>query len=130
MTNESIACTDGKPRPDREVSGYPVEGWYADSPLVASGWALKATDIVGGLRDSYCVLLTDATVACWGDHYGAAPVPVPGVRDVEELSMSYDETCARTKEGAVYCWGIPIGDELGPQEPGVPVPPLPLVFPP
>jgi len=62
---------------------------------------------------SFCALLDDGTVACWGSNehgelarassvqWSAVPERVPGLEDIVRLS----HTCAVDKDGAAWCWG-------------------------
>jgi hypothetical protein len=103
------------------------------APLQSLDIAIGATAIVSSEAPSssaFCALLKDRTVACWGDNYGDTAVVIPGIHDVVELRLGDANACARTEAGAVYCWGVPVSNELGPVTPYVPVPPMPLVIPP
>lgn len=71
-----------------------------------------------------CALRTGA-VYCWGSRlYGRlgdgqtegsreAPAPVEGLPPVVELAGGFDSTCARTADGAVWCWGGDLEGEQG-----------------
>jgi alpha-tubulin suppressor-like RCC1 family protein len=63
-----------------------------------------------------CAILTDATVACWGDNTRGqlgdgtttsrpSPALVPGLKGVRALTARGDHTCAHLESGAVRCWG-------------------------
>jgi hypothetical protein len=65
---------------------------------------------------TFCGLLTDATVTCWGmDDFGQAgtlparpllaPTPVPGLTDVVQVSVGDDLACALRRDSTVVCWG-------------------------
>ncbi|MDF2695596.1 MAG: repeat domain protein [Labilithrix sp.] len=96
-----------------------------------------------------CGLLDDGTVRCWGRDSlepgtesspgdgalgrgvpvsaieGAKPAPVPGLSIVTQLAVGPNfGTCARTSDGAVYCWGRNDFGQLGrpPAEPQLPMP--------
>ncbi len=65
---------------------------------------------------SFCALLSDETVACWGSNssaqlgrgeafpwWGSAtPARVPGLTNIVQL----EGTCAVDKEGSAWCWGF------------------------
>lgn len=70
-----------------------------------------------------CALNRDGAVFCWGDNtYGqlgherqpqpeASPVAVTALqRDVVEISAGWYHTCARKRDGTVWCWG---DDQMG-----------------
>lgn len=72
-----------------------------------------------------CGLAQDGLVYCWGsnshgqlgdgttvDHLTIAPV-LQGELAFVELAAGADHTCARTREGATYCWGSNTRSELG-----------------
>lgn len=121
-------------------TGDPIEGFrgpmgdgFHGLPLTPTRVFLDATEVGAKRwsdRASFCALLKDRTVACWGEYYGETPVVIPGIHDVVELKLGAGNACARTEAGAVYCWGVPVSNELGPLAPYVPVPPMPLVIPP
>lgn len=109
---------------------------------------------VATAAQSTCVALKDGTVECWGDNgFGqlgsgslqpyqtAIPTPVPGLKDVVQLSANGGYVCARTKValgplnpygdpstvsgGVVSCWGNgnpemtqwPLASDLTPNPP-------------
>lgn len=73
----------------------------------------------------YACALRAGVVACWGSRlYGRlgdgqtegsreAPAPVEGLPPVVELAGGFDSTCARTADGAVWCWGGDLEGEQG-----------------
>ncbi len=80
-------------------------------------------------EESSCARREDKGVVCWDLQlgmrfaYGEAinggdgnikPVtPVPGLRDVRQVSVSMTHACAVTEAGSVYCWGFGVEGELG-----------------
>lgn len=128
LVDGDLQCTE------RQVGGAGHSGRLAlGAPLRSLKIAAGATEVTAYEPPgdaSFCALLKDRTVACWGDNYGDTPVAIPGVKDVVELKLGAGNACARTEAGAVYCWGVPVSNELGPVTPYVPVPPMPLVIPP
>lgn len=93
------------------------------------GFLTGVADIEGG-DDHTCARKTDGTVWCWGQGDRGQigddatsdrtyPVQVHGVNgvgfltDVVELSSGGDHNCARTSDGAVYCWGQGSYGQLG-----------------
>lgn len=99
----------------------------SDSPdptAVALPGDLTAIDL--GLGDGHsCAVLSDGTVACWGDDDNgqlgdatpgvdrSSALLVPGLADVVEVEAGEDTTCVRDEIGAVYCWGDNIQGQLG-----------------
>jgi len=74
-----------------------------------------ATSLDTTFGEGFCVLLSDGTVACWGENAdgqlgrGAAAGSVDSgnaerVLDVTD-AVALDHTCARDKEGSIWCWG-------------------------
>lgn len=95
-----------------------------DPTAVALPGGLTATDL--GLGDGFsCAVLSDATVACWGDDDngqlgdGAAgadtsvPTLVPGLAGIVDVEAGEDTTCARDDLGQVWCWGDNIDGQVG-----------------
>jgi alpha-tubulin suppressor-like RCC1 family protein len=93
---------------------------------------------IGGARHS-CARGRDGKIACWGDNasgqLGAAagrdakrhePVVVDGLRDVVELALGGNHSCARLKGGTAACWGGNEHGQLGhvasPKQRNIPTP--------
>jgi Regulator of chromosome condensation (RCC1) repeat len=99
------AAADGSPPDAAPFDGglLPVE---CESPSCAVA-------LVTAQDESFCALLRDGTVACWGANKdgqlgrgdasddSATPARVVGVSDIVAL----DHTCAVDKTGAAWCWG-------------------------
>ena len=82
-----------------------------------------------------CVVVAAGTVFCWGDNQfgetGSAPATqtctsggvsvaclstpteVAGLSNVVEVRAGYDSACARTTDGAIWCWGRNDQGQLG-----------------
>lgn len=97
----------------------PYDG--APTPSVECETSPCAVRLVRGQRH-YCAALSDNTVRCWGEPpllggspesldagpdgtAGATPVVVPGVKDVVDMTASWNRTCAVLADGGVDCWG-------------------------
>ncbi len=87
--------------------------------------ALQAEAIAVGAAHT-CALLSDATVACWGDgslgqlgdgqsgdHHSATPAVVPGLSGATAVRAAGNTTCAVIAGGAVTCWGDGAYGQLG-----------------
>lgn len=88
----------------------------------------NAVSVKVGPRNNACAVLDDGGVTCWGSNGGffgidpesedyvessTVPVPVEGVTDVAQMSLSASNACALTSEGTVLCWGTHfVGREL------------------
>lgn len=90
-------------------------------PLEATGAAGSAVITAGDLQA--CALQPDGTANCWGENSGgqlgdgttitrAQPMPVKGLSDVRQLSLSATHSCALTGGGLV-CWGTNGSGQLG-----------------
>jgi len=79
-----------------------------------------------GMGDDHsCAVLSDGTVACWGDDDngqqgdGAGGLDngdatlVMGLTDVAQVEGGDDHTCARTNGGQMFCWGDNDNGQLG-----------------
>jgi Regulator of chromosome condensation (RCC1) repeat len=71
-----------------------------------------------------CALLSDGTVACWGDNTSGqlgtggtsnalAPVAASGLSGVKAVVAGYQHSCALLSDGTVWCFGSNTGGELG-----------------
>ena len=79
---------------------------------------LEVVDIVGGDHgEAMCLLLSDGTVACWGDNssgvlgrgqFDDASYPKPrrvvGLNRVSRLALDYESACAVRSNGSLLCW--------------------------
>jgi alpha-tubulin suppressor-like RCC1 family protein len=93
-------------------------------PTAVTGLPGAAVALAAGGAHS-CAVLADGAVWCWGQNpYGAlgdgstrdsaAPRAVVGLREpVASLAAGQYHTCARTRSGAVKCWGLNIWGALG-----------------
>lgn len=102
----------------------------ADRSAPGSAVFQGATRIAAGVSHT-CAIKADGTLWCWGlNNVGQlgdgtttnrnVPTQVPGLSRVAQVGMAgiqikgeYGHTCARTQDGAVYCWGGNTGGELG-----------------
>ncbi|MFT4049617.1 MAG: hypothetical protein QM648_07235 [Solirubrobacterales bacterium] len=82
---------------------------------------------MSGSGSSYCALLSDQTLACWGDNtYGqlgngellpglphGTPAPVSGMTDARNVSVGPTHSCAVLNSGLAQCWGDNTHGALG-----------------
>jgi alpha-tubulin suppressor-like RCC1 family protein len=88
----------------------PYDG--APAPVVC-GVSPCVVHLVAG-PSSYCGILDDGTVRCWGDPTllargddagaGNGPVTIDGVSGAVDLSMTSSQVCAVLADGGVDCW--------------------------
>ncbi len=96
----------------------------ADPAVVALPGGLTAIDL--GMGDDHgCAVLSNQTVACWGDDDngqlgdGAAGADsstaalVPGLVNIVDVEGGQDNTCALGALGQVWCWGDNIDGQVG-----------------
>jgi hypothetical protein len=120
---------------------YEVPGFHGDMPgemgsalpLVNLGTGRTAKALSAG-GDHVCALLDDDHIKCWGTNNfgqlglgdtrdrglasgdmgdGLPEINVGTGRTVREVSAGEDETCVVLDTGAVKCWGLNGGGELG-----------------
>jgi hypothetical protein len=66
-----------------------------------------------------CTADIDGSAAAWTCPIGfertleRAPVPIPGLSNVAELTSGGSHMCARSRDGAVRCWGLNEHGQLG-----------------
>lgn len=130
-TNDVTSDADaGASPPDADVVAPDAEGdtdASSDAPVAAPPLAVTcsvtpcARDLSASWSESFCALLDDGRVACWGRNLhgelgydagesSATATPVDGVTK----AVALDRTCAVVEGGRVVCWGpaeAPAGDE-------------------
>ena len=92
--------------------------WSRESALAAKPVAgvAGAVELAGA-----CALLADGRVACRAaEDAAAAPgaepaklTPVAGLSEVVQVAAGWGFTCARKKDGSVWCWGSNLFGQLG-----------------
>ncbi|MFN0246297.1 MAG: hypothetical protein ACKV2T_05285 [Kofleriaceae bacterium] len=80
---------------------------------------------VAAANEHTCAIVRGGVVKCWGTHYQGALgqgekriepgtiVTVPGITNAVEIEAAAWSTCARTRDGGVYCWGTNSDGQLG-----------------
>ena len=87
-------------------------------PTFAKGITCARQVAVSG--EHACALLTEGTVACWGENFRQElgnvgpqtrfPQIVPGVDAAIAVATSGTRTAVVSSSGAVLAWGVPVGD--------------------
>lgn len=101
-----------QPPPKDDAAVRPIDAPDIDAPVAEA--PPQGTKIVVGDHTS-CVLLTDATVRCWGKNSdgqlgngtrkdAATPVKV-NLRGVKDIVLGAAHACALLDDGSVTCWG-------------------------
>jgi alpha-tubulin suppressor-like RCC1 family protein len=103
------------------------------SPTPAQVTGLDSVESVAAGDQHTCAVKTDGTLWCWGDTAdgqvgdgtttGASgwspacknvPVQVSALgNEVAEVAAGTNHTCARKKDGSVWCWGLASAGQLG-----------------
>lgn len=133
LTGEELRCYDLEQRPPRAVvvAGQgslftaPSSGslWRAErGARLAVEWSLEPPTqyrtvqypgpirTMAGFFGANCVVLHDATAWCGGDGRATAEQVLTDVADLVAGQRSF---CARTRDGAVHCWGNNSTGQLG-----------------
>jgi alpha-tubulin suppressor-like RCC1 family protein len=129
-TGDAFACAiveQGKVkcwgRNDHGELGVTADHDYHQKPIDVPG-VVGAKSIAAG-ESQACAVLEDGTAWCWGSNTkgelgtsdapstSEAPAPVRGVKDVVQISLGSQHTCARTKVGNIFCWGANGAGQLG-----------------
>lgn len=126
--NDASADTFVSPPDDAGAADAgPVDAAPAERLEVACAGDPCYLALSGNGGQHTCGLLKDGTVRCWGFDdgalgrgavasilEGATPAPVVGLTAVTQISVGpAGGTCARTSEGALYCWGRNDFGQLG-----------------
>ncbi len=107
--------------PMYKCSGRLIAGLLSCVVLVGAGCAPPAeqppvpVSIAAG-RAHTCVVMSDATVRCWGGNTSGelgdgttvnrpSAVKVNGLSDVAQIAAGSGTTCAVRRDGTVWCWG-------------------------
>ncbi len=97
----------------------------SETPIPVTLPAGRTATAVSAGGDHTCALLDDATVACWGDDDNGqlgdgspgtdseTPTVAVGLTGVVQLDTGFNNTCARTMAGEVYCWGDNLDGQIG-----------------
>jgi alpha-tubulin suppressor-like RCC1 family protein len=98
----------------------------ASDPTPALVPSLNQVTQMSFMQYASCALRADGTVWCWGSTaYGEtgsnastgpvqyAPVQIPGLANVTQISAGLDHVCALIAGGSVECWGWNADGELG-----------------
>jgi alpha-tubulin suppressor-like RCC1 family protein len=112
-----------------------ADGTWSASPcptLCKNGACLSATNIFMGRYDA-CALLSDTSLACWGDNaYGqlangsftgpstcgslpcaTAPIPIAGLTGATDMAIGFKFACSAFSDGTAKCWGRGVDGVLG-----------------
>ena len=94
------------------------------SPVEVTG-VTDAIAVTAGFYNT-CIITRTGGVKCWGlddqgqigngattTGYQYAPVDVPGVTDVVDITSAITHTCAVTRSGTTKCWGLDDQGQLG-----------------
>jgi alpha-tubulin suppressor-like RCC1 family protein len=129
--NYSWAWGDGKTDVANGSSGVRTKVWRAAGNVTAT---LTLTDSTGGTasasqavaivdhpvsagNEHSCAILSDNTVACWGNNISGQlgdgkvvnsnlPKVIPNFSNVVSLAAFGYSTCAAKSDGTVWCWGF------------------------
>ncbi|MBM4358665.1 MAG: hypothetical protein FJ096_11215 [Deltaproteobacteria bacterium] len=97
-------------------------------PVIVEG--LKDVVGVASAGDFNCAVVKDGRVLCWGNNRirrgeragklgvtdvdkSTTPVEVQGITTAVEVSIGYQQACARLMDGSVWCWGSNRRGKLG-----------------
>ena len=115
--------------------GYSFNAAFVEpTPVDVAGLAAGVASVVAGSAHG-CALMVTGVVKCWGIYtappglsggaffIGLAPTDVVGLPGaVATLSAGDDHTCALTRAGEVWCWGMNDAGQLGNAAPSTTVP--------
>lgn len=95
----------------------------ARSPALVAG--VPPAQDIGTSGGNTCMVATDGGVWCWGSNvFGesaqpagtrevARPVRIAGVGPAAEVDTGQNHTCARLRDGTVWCWGYNGSGQVG-----------------
>jgi hypothetical protein len=111
---------------DRATTEIMVNGYYSDYPRVVPILTGKSTKLLAGPLQTFCTIMDDTTVVCWGQntnaeagalndnmHQQVPPTTVTvgagqgALTGIVEIASGYYSICAKTKapDFAIICWG-------------------------
>ncbi|AKU97747.1 hypothetical protein AKJ09_04411 [Labilithrix luteola] len=117
LPSTDAGTTDATTTPATDASTADAAKFDASAlPISCENGASCATAITTTLAEGFCVILQDATVACWGEnmHYELGRGADAGISDsanparVEGLAniVTLEHSCAVDKDGGAWCWGL------------------------
>lgn len=120
----------GTPSASNAGALYTVTGTYKNNQgqrvytIVINGIPYEVVSIAQGGMHA-CAATAAGLAYCWGytntsgshgtGDYNSSLVPrqVVGLTNVVQVATGHDHSCARTSDGAVYCWGSGTAGQLG-----------------
>jgi len=122
LNSGAVKCWGGNYSGELGTGGTPS---VSALPIAASGISTAVGIATDANSAAMCALLADGTVKCWGwngygqidgDPAGAnrlTPVTVPGISGATAVSYGGYHGCVLRADGAVDCWGVDWGGQLG-----------------
>lgn len=110
-TDDSVSCVG------RNTYGHLGDGTTNDSLInhvVPTG--ITAAKSISSDGITFCAILTDDTVKCWGNgyyYYGLSPMTMTTSAPPIQISGGWGFYCALLNDGRVECWGKNSSGELG-----------------
>jgi len=113
---ENVPCSGS---PTTSCGGSVVGGFYWPADYEPSALAVSASHA--------CAIVTSGSVECWGynefgqlghgplseSDFSTTPRLVGGLGAVKAIAVGYDESCAVSATGQLYCWGRNNHGQLG-----------------
>lgn len=113
---EAVPCSG---TPDHYCGGSSTGGFYWPAGYEPESLAVSTSHM--------CAIVGAGNVECWGyNEWGqlgqvpfswgistSTPAPVAGLGPVKSIAVGYDESCAVSMSGQLYCWGRNNHGQLG-----------------
>jgi alpha-tubulin suppressor-like RCC1 family protein len=105
------------------------DGTYTNNPIPVTVSGLTGASAIATGFHHNCAVTTGGSLVCWGrNEFGqlgnnsiaTSPLPVSVVdqfsmplSNIETVSAGFSHSCARSLDGAAYCWGVNLLGQLG-----------------